>query len=318
MTSWPLCAKPVHDIRSDEAAAANDHDLHVSLHLSDIDRADRDPVRGECLRAGRKTLQRPWIALEFPLVIRPSGPLSGVSERDPAVLSTACSPTDGVVERRRAIPVRRLCARPRPAGADARRRGDRDRTAGLRPPGPSGAESRARRQQGRPAGRGLGRADRLRIDAHQSYQCGAQGHRRQRRGTAAGPDDRPQGVPLRWRRQGNAVIGWRPPSGDRAGRIGRDIRSGAAPSRQALHRRPAVPEHERRPGAGVLRRWRGRGHHHGLVAPSLAVRHRAQLELHLQGPGGGREAGRPRARRRATCWKAACARPRTACASPGS
>ena len=59
----------------------------------------------------------------------------------------------------------------------------------------------------------------------------------------------------------------------------------------------AVPEPERRRRAGVLRRRRGGGHHHRAVAHSLAVRHRAQFELHLQGPRGRREAGRPRARR---------------------
>ena len=74
-------------------------------------------------------------------------------------------------------------------------------------------------------------------------------------------------------------------------------RTCADPSRQALHCRPAVPEPERRSRAGLLRRRHGGGHHHGAVAHPLAVRHRAQLELHLQGPGGGREAGRPRAGR---------------------
>ena len=39
----------------------------------------------------------------------------------------------------------------------------------------------------------------------------------------------------------------------------------ASAARQALHRRPAVHEHERRPGAGVFRRWSGRGHHHRPV-----------------------------------------------------
>ena len=68
-------------------------------------------------------------------------------------------------------------------------------------------------------------------------------------------------------------------------------------ARQALDRRAAVPEHERRSRAGVFRRRHGRGHHHGAVAHALAVRDRAQFELHLQGPGRRREAGRPRARR---------------------
>ena len=70
-------------------------------------------------------------------------------------------------------------------------------------------EPRARRQQGRAAGRGVGRADRLRIDPDQPHQCGAQGDRRQRRGAAPDPDGRPQGIPLRRRRQGSPIAGWR-------------------------------------------------------------------------------------------------------------
>ena len=198
------------------------------------------------------------------------------------------------MERRSAIRVRRLRARPGPAGAHPRVRGDRDRAAGLRPAGPSGAEPRTRRQQGRSAGRGVGRADRLEVDPDQSHQCGAQGDRRQRRGAAPDPHGRPQGIPVRRRGQGNAIVGriGSELAGDRC-----DIRAGAGASRQALDRRPAVPEPERRSRAGVLRRRRGGGHHHGAVAHSLAVRHRAQFELHLQGPRGRREAGRPRAGR---------------------
>ena len=68
-------------------------------------------------------------------------------------------------------------------------------------------------------------------------------------------------------------------------------------ARQAVDRRAAVPEHERRSGAGIFRRRHGGGHHHGAIAHALAVRDRAQFELHLQGPGRRREAGRSRARR---------------------
>ena len=72
----------------------------------------------------------------------------------------------------------------------------------------------------------------------------------------------------------------------------------AAPAaRQAVDRRAAVPEHERRSRAGVLRRRHGRGHHHRAVALQVAVRDRAQFELHLQGQLAGHPAGRPRARR---------------------
>ena len=49
------------------------------------------------------------------------------------------------------------------------------------------------------------------------------------------------------------------------------MRAGATPAQQALHCRPAVHEHERRPRAGVFRRWRRGGHHDGAVTLSLAV-----------------------------------------------
>ena len=73
--------------------------------------------------------------------------------------------------------------------------------------------------------------------------------------------------------------------------------AGAGAPRQAVDRRPAVPEHERRSRAGVLRRRHGGRDHHRAVAHALAVRDRAQFELHLQGPGRRREAGRARAGR---------------------
>ena len=49
----------------------------------------------------------------------------------------------------------------------------------------------------------------------------------------------------------------------------------AAP-RQAVDRGVAVPEHERRPGAGIFRRRHGRGDHHRAVADPLVLRHRPQ------------------------------------------
>ena len=61
-------------------------------------------------------------------------------------------------------------------------------------------------------------------------------------------------------------------------------------------------QHERRPGAGIFRRRHGRGDHHRALPHPLAVRHRPQFELHLQGPSRRCEAGRPRA------WRALCAR----------
>ena len=52
---------------------------------------------------------------------------------------------------------------------------------------------------------------------------------------------------------------------------------------QAVDRGAAVPEHERRSGAGVFRRRHGRGHHHRPLAHQMALRHRPQFELRLQG-----------------------------------
>ena len=43
------------------------------------------------------------------------------------------------------------------------------------------------------------------IDADQPHQRGAQGDRRQRRGPAPAPNDRPQGLPVCRRRQGRAI-----------------------------------------------------------------------------------------------------------------
>ena len=58
----------------------------------------------------------------------------------------------------------------------------------------------------------------------------------------------------------------------------------AGAAREAVDRGAAVPEHERRSGAGIFRRRHGRGHHHRPVADQMAVRDRPQFELHLQGP----------------------------------
>ena len=114
-------------------------------------------------------------------------------------------------------------------------------------------------------------------------------------GAAPDPDGRPQRLPVRRRRQG--ACRRRSSHGRLRLESGRSSRTWPCPARQALDRGPAVPEPERRPGAGVFRRRHGGGHHHRLVAHPLAVRHRPQLELHLQGPGGRREAGGPRAGR---------------------
>ena len=49
---------------------------------------------------------------------------------------------------------------------------------------------------------------------------------------------------------------------------GASTRRRAAAARQAVDRGIAVPEHERRPGAGIFRRRHGRGDHHRAVAAS--------------------------------------------------
>ena len=56
----------------------------------------------------------------------------------------------------------------------------------------------------------------------------------------------------------------------------------------------------------------------GLSRYQVAVRHRAQFDLHLQGPGGRREAGRPRARRALRARRQRAQGRQIACASPGS
>ena len=65
-------------------------------------------------------------------------------------------------------------------------------------------------------------------------------------------------------------------AGRRAGRVCRPPPVLAA-ARQAVDRRAAVPEHERRSRAGVFRRRHDRGHHHRAVALPEPVRDRPQL-----------------------------------------
>ena len=93
-------------------------------------------------------------------------------------------------------------------------------------------------------------------------------------------------------------------------------KTGARPAGQAVDRRPSVRQHVGRPGARVLRRRHGGGHHRDALTHPLVLRHRAELRLPLQGQGRGRAAGRPWVS--ATCSKAACRRREPACASPCS
>ena len=77
----------------------------------------------------------------------------------------------------------------------------------------------------------------------------------------------------------------------------------AGAARETVHRGPAVPEHERRSGAGVFRRWHDRRHDHRPLEGLGPVRHRAQLELHLQG-----QVGRSCSRSAATSACALCSK----------
>jgi adenylate cyclase len=52
-------------------------------------------------------------------------------------------------------------------------------------------------------------------------------------------------------------------------------RAGIGASRQAVDRRPALPEYERRSRAGLFRGRHGGRDHHGAVAPALVIRDRA-------------------------------------------
>ncbi len=67
----------------------------------------------------------------------------------------------------------------------------------------------------------------------------------------------------------------------------------AAAPRQAVDRGAALRQYERRPGAGILRRRHGRGDHHRALAHQVALRHRPQFELYVQGPSDRRKASRP-------------------------
>ena len=58
------------------------------------------------------------------------------------------------------------------------------------------------------------------------------------------------------------------------------------PARQAFHRRAAIRQHERRSQAGVLQRRHHRGDHHRPLEDPAVLRHRPELNFHLQGQGG--------------------------------
>ena len=145
------------------------------------------------------------------------------------------------------------------------------------------------------------------------------GRRRQYRGAAGGRRCAGRGLPLRGRlpsgESATRSRGDRPrPDASQEHRradprlcieVGAPLRGKRADARtrpprapgQAVDRRAPVPEHERRPGAGIFCRRHGRGHHHRAVAHQMAIRHRPQFELRLQGQGRRHQTGRTRTRR---------------------
>ena len=92
------------------------------------------------------------------------------------------------------------------------------------------------------------------------------------------------------------------PAGSRlSGRLGRraPVSRAAAPAapnpcraEQAVDRRPAVHQHERRSRTGIFRRRAGRGRDHQSVEDPRPVRHRPEFDLRLQGQGRGHPQGR--------------------------
>ena len=85
-------------------------------------------------------------------------------------------------------------------------------------------------------------------------------------------------------------------------------RIGALDGRQTIDRRPSIRQHERRSRTGILRRRADRGYPHPVVPLQGPVRDLAQLDLHLQRPGGEGARGGPRPWRRLCGRGAACAR----------
>ena len=173
--------------------------------------------------------------------------------------------------------------------------GDRGRAAGLRPAASIWCRTASVSSARTTCWTRCGRADRLRIDADQPHQRGAQGDRRQRRRAAPDPHHRPQGLPLRRRGQGSRTSDGvappqsEPPTGQRAPAL-------ALPDKPSIAALPfknlsGDPEQE----------YFADGMVEDIITAlsriALALRHRAQLELHLQGPRRRREAGRPRTRR---------------------
>ncbi len=160
-------------------------------------------------------------------------------------------------------------ARSRTPRIAPRRRSCRSRAQGLRPARLSGAAPRSRGRQGRSLTGGLAGADRLGIGADDAPQCGAPGARRRRHLAAAGPHLQPQRRALC--RRGHRIVGHL-----QCERV-------VPARRQAGDRDPAVPKSDRRSRSGIFRGRHRRGDHNGNRPLPVALCHRAQFELCLQG-----------------------------------
>ena len=79
-------------------------------------------------------------------------------------------------------------------------------------------------------------------------------------------------------------------------RVARKGERRAGSAGQTLDRGPPLRQHEPRSRSAILCRRDRRGHYHRAVALSATLRYRPQLDLHLQGPGGGRPPDRAGAR----------------------
>ena len=220
----------------------------------------------------------------------------------PGAPTDARGPAD--TEQRR-LSLRQLHARHRPrrAARGGRHRG-RAASQGLRAAAPARRERRPADQQGRDHGRGLARRDRHRGQHHpvrHGDQAGAAGRR-----AAAAAHRAAARLPVR-----NGRVARRQGGHPRRGPARRLRRAARSPARSRRRRAAVLPrcrsphaggaalqQHDRRPGAGVLRRRRHRRADRRAFAPALVLGDRPELRLHLQGPRGRCAPGRARARRR--------------------
>ena len=167
----------------------------------------------------------------------------------------------------------------------ARRGGGHLHLAGRPRPGPGQAAARlhghgrAKGQEHRPAGPGVSdRSGGGRAVAGRRTGCAPVARRRCRPGGPVGA------------RRGGGLDALSAPAGARAG-AGVDGAHGLSAPRQAVDRGAGVRQPEPGPRPGLLQRRHHRGHHFRALQVPGDVRHRPQLELHLQGKAGEGAAG---------------------------